>query len=210
VASLRAGVSRILVVLLVVSPFFSFACGSEVNQGTTTSSSSSSSTSGSSGSGDPVQDCADWCHKYETLNCNLPGGSDCNTMCAEQVAGYPMECADLVAAYFACLVQNTTTCDFPTMCQAPQDSLDACQAMYGCTGDGICSAGMDMNGNANCGCEDTCKNIKYSTDCTTPAGGGMTTCDCLVGGQSVGTCQQPDANACGPQDSCCNAMYFKL
>lgn len=198
--------------LLVLAPFLSIACGSEVTQGMTTGTGSASSngSSGSSGSGNAVQDCADACHKYETLNCNLPGGSDCNTICAEQVGGYPTECADLVATYFACLVQNTKTCDFPTVCQTPQDSLDTCQATYGCTNTSTCSQGMGMNGETSCGCESTCKGIKYSTNCTTPAGSATTTCDCLVSDKSVGTCQQTNANACGAQESCCNAMFFKL
>lgn len=198
--------------LLVMTPFLSVACGSEVTQGNATSSGSSSTTSssGSSGSGDPVQDCADACHKYETLNCNLPGGSDCNTMCAEQVAGFPTECAAEVATYFECLVQNTTSCEFPTVCDAPQMALETCQLTYGCDPTSTCFGGGGMGGEMSCGCDETCKGIKYSTNCTTPAGATMTTCDCLVSDKSVGMCQQTAAGACGAQDSCCNAMYFKL
>jgi hypothetical protein len=196
--------------VLAVGSLFGAACGSEVEQGTTTGgSSTSSSSSTSSGSGDPALDCADACHKLETLMCNLPGGgSDCNTTCAEQVASFAPECANEVAAYFACLAQNMTTCDFPTVCDGVETALDTCQATNGCSPEGTCFGGGGMNGEMMCGCEETCKGKQYSTDCTTPAGGGTTTCDCLVSGTSVGTCTQMDSNACGVQASCCNAMYF--
>lgn len=195
-----------------MSSVFGAGCGSEVNgAGGSGGSTSSSGSGGSGGSGDPAQDCADTCHKLETLNCNLPGGgSDCNTQCTDQIAGYPTECADAVAAYFACLVQNTTTCDYPMTCNNLEMALSDCKAMYGCSGDGTCYAGMGMNGDAECGCDDTCKGVKYEAKCTTASGATMTNCDCLVNGTSMGQCQQTDANACGVNDSCCNATYFKL
>lgn len=197
--------------ILALGSLFGAACGSEV-QGGSTSSGSSSSSSSSSGSstGDPALDCADACHKYETMNCNLPGGSDCNTVCAEQIATYPMECAEQVAAYFACLAQNTTSCDFPTVCDSAEMALDTCQNMYGCSNESTCFGGGGMNGETSCGCDETCKGKQYSTNCTTPMGSTMTTCDCLLEGMSVGMCTQDAMGGCGAQDSCCNAMFFNL
>lgn len=196
--------------LLALTSLFGAACGSEVQGGSTSgnSSSSSSSSSGSS-TGDPALDCADTCHKLETLNCSL-GGSDCNTVCAEQIARFAPECADQVAAYFACLAQNTTTCDFPMACNSAEMALDTCQAMYGCASESTCFGGGGMMGETSCGCDEMCKGKQYSTNCTTPAGSTTTTCDCLIEGASVGTCQQMESSACGAQDSCCNAMYFNL
>ncbi|HRI66144.1 MAG TPA: hypothetical protein PK156_17975 [Polyangium sp.] len=192
---------------ILVSSLLASACDSDGND--PSGSSSSSSSSGGSTTGDPVLDCADTCHKLEILNCTL-GGSDCNTQCTEQIAKYPPECATNVADYYACLAQNTTSCEFPMMCQSLQTALDTCQAMYGCSNDGTCSNGAGMGGEMTCGCDETCKGKSYSTMCTTAAGATMTTCDCIFEGMSLGTCQQTDANACDVQGSCCNEMYFKL
>lgn len=199
------------VLLVLAGSFVGGACTSvEINGPMGSSGTSSGSGSSSSGgSGGAAQDCADTCHRLETLGCTF-GGTDCNMECADQIAGFPTECADQVAAYFACLAQHATTCDFPPMCMGQQAALEDCREMFGCAGGGTCFGGSGMGGETSCGCEDTCKGTQLATDCTTPAGSTITTCDCRVEGMSVGTCQQGDANLCGVEEGCCNAMFFKL
>jgi len=198
-------------VFIAFGSLFTFACGGDV-EGSGGSGTSGSSTTSASVGGDPItanQACNDVCHQLETMNCNLGGGTDCMTQCTNQLQDLPPECEDEYVTEESCLLQNMSTCDYPAACELAQNGVGSCIAMYGCVS-GPCSAGMGMNGEASCGCDATCKGTKYSTNCTTPAGGGMATCDCLVEGMSVGTCQMADPGACGPKDTCCNAMYFKL
>jgi hypothetical protein len=194
---------------VVMGSLFGAACGSEVDGG---GGSSSSATSASVG-GDPItldQACNDFCHKLETLNCSLGGGGDCGTQCTDQTKDVPPECEAAMTALYMCYTDNAQAdCDQPMACADEEDTVQACIKMYGCANDG-CFGGQGMNGESSCGCDDTCKGTKYSTNCTTPAGGGMTTCDCLVDEMSVGTCTQTDTDGCGTKDSCCNAQYFKL
>ncbi len=132
------------------------------------------------------------------------------TNCDSVLKNVPPECQDEAAAFFQCAWLNTTTCDEPMACKTQEQALDTCIATYGCSSDSTCFGGMGMNGEMSCGCDETCKGTKYSTNCTTPAGGGMATCDCLVNDMSVGTCQMADPAGCGPKDTCCNTDYFKL
>lgn len=201
--------SSFALALVTLGAFVPAACSSGVEYPSGTNGTGiSSSTSSSSGASDPVQDCADTCHKLETLNCTL--GGDCNTQCNDQVASFPTECSAQLAAYFSCLVKNTTNCEQPSVCVGLDSALQDCKAKFGCSSESTCFGGMGMNGEMSCGCDSICKGVGFSTNCTTPAGGGITTCDCLTGGKLLGTCQQAAANACGVQESCCNAMFFKL
>lgn len=188
---------------------FSAACGSEVNG--SGGSGAGSTSSSSSSSGEPVtavQACNDACHKLETMNCTL--GSDCPMQCDDYLANLPPECQDEAAAYFNCTLLNAKTCDEPMECKTPENAMETCVAMFGCVPDSTCFGGQGMNGEMSCGCDATCKGTKYSTNCTTPAGGGASKCDCLVDDKSVGTCQSTDLGGCGPKDTCCNEQYFKL
>ena len=196
--------------LVNVGLFSATGCGSEVN-GSGGSGSGSSSTSSSSTGGDPisaVQACNDHCHKLDTLMCSF--GGDCMTQCDAILANVPSECQDEAAAYYNCAWLNTTTCDEPLQCDTLQQALTTCVETFGCSPDGSCFGGGGMNGEMSCGCDQMCKGKKYSTNCTTPAGGGMATCDCLVDDMSVGTCQMANPGGCGPKETCCNTDYFKL
>lgn len=205
----HAALSSFALAFVAVGAFIPAACSSSVDypsgtNGTGTSGSSSSS----SGAIDPFQGCLDTCHKLETLSCTL--GGDCNTQCNEQIAAIPTECSAQVAAYYSCAVNNITTCEPLLACADFEMAVGECKAKFGCSSDSTCFGGMGMNGEFSCGCDATCKGIGFSTNCTTPPASSFTSCDCLMGGKLLGTCQQADANACGVQESCCNAMFFKL
>jgi hypothetical protein len=190
---------------------FSPGCGSEVTS-SGGSGSSGSGTSSSSSGGDPlsaVQACNDQCHKLETMNCTL--GGDCMTQCDTYLQNVPPECLDEATTFFNCTLLNTTSCDPPAQCMTEQQTLSTCISTYGCAPDGTCFGSAGMNGEMSCGCDSVCKGTKYSTNCTTPAGGGMTTCDCLKNDVSIGMCMMgAPGGACGPKDTCCNAQYFNL
>jgi len=188
------------------------ACGSEVNGTGGTNGAGAGSSSSSTGTPGTTaeQACNDLCHKLETMNCTL-GPNDCATTCSDFLADMPPECETAGAAQFNCGIANSTTCDEPAECKDEQEAFSTCQAMYGCSKEGVCFGGGGPGGETSCGCDETCKGTKYSTNCTTPAGGGTTTCDCLKDDTSVGTCTMTtDPGSCGPKSTCCNDQFFHL
>jgi len=188
------------------------ACGSNVtneNSGGSGGSGGAGGSGGSGGSTDPQVACADFCHAMETNNCPAMFGN-CTEFCDMAFANTAPECYDAMGAMFNCYLPSVPTCpdEPPVECKPQEDAAQACQAQNGCTG-GECFGSAGMNGETACGCTDSCKGVEYSTDCQTPAG-GPTTCTCTQGGMVVGTCTNPNADACGVQESCCNAEFFKL
>ncbi len=187
------------------------ACGSDVNNGGQGGSAGSGGQGGQGGgsTGEGKLACMDFCHAIEVNNCPTMFG-DCTVFCDGAFAEVPPACDDEFGAVYSCYLPTAATCPMepPQACNDKVDAAQSCQAENGCVG-GECFGGGGPNGEMGCGCSSTCKGTPYATNCTTPADGSPTTCTCSTGDTVLGTCMNPDANACGVETSCC-AQYFNL
>lgn len=203
--------SSILGFSLFVSVPLLAACGSDVSSNNSGGSGGSGGGGGGGTTPTALEACSDACHQFEVANCSGGMMADCTTTCQTYLEKVPTECDSAIAKLWLCIEQGAPTCDFePTTCTALKEDADKCVQTYGCAPDGTCSGGQDGDGNSFCSCDSTCKNKKYATSCTVPAGGTMGTCDCRINGVSVGMCTMTNTNACGVTDDCCNTQYFKL
>ena len=209
-------VSLVGLFLLGATPILA-ACGSDVtNNGQGGSGAGGAGGSGGSGGnggtspGDARQACLDFCHIGEVNNCGMQTGN-CNEFCDEVFVDMPSECEDEFGSLFACYIPAAKDCpnDPPPECNDEMEAAETCQMANGCVDDAECFAGAGPNGESSCGCTSTCKGVTYSTNCETPGNGEMTTCTCTQGDMVVGTCTNPDVEACGPKTSCC-AEFFNL
>jgi len=198
--------------LLAAAPLVA-ACGSEVNQGGTGGTGGAGGTGGTGGTGGSMGEgklaCMDFCHIADVNNCTMMLG-DCTAFCDEVFADAGPECEDEYGALFECYLPAAPECpdEPPVECNDESEAAQQCQMENGCV-EGECYGSSGPDGESGCGCNSMCKGASYSTSCTTPGGGGMTTCTCSEGDTVLGTCTNEDANACGVQTSCC-AQFFNL
>jgi hypothetical protein len=187
-------------------------CSGDVNStGGEGGSGSASSSAASTGTMNPTaggpETCADICHKLETNNCGAPPQGDCTAFCQDQFekAG---ECADELGALYACWLPFAVDCpdEPPPECQSEESAFEACDAIHGC-GDTQCSAGQGPNGVEECGCKQTCAMKDLETSCKADPMAMKSTCDCLVDGTSIGTCEGGAELSCGIEGSCCEALF---
>jgi hypothetical protein len=178
--------------------------GGEGGSGSATSSATSTGTTNPTAGG--LQTCADLCHRLETNNCAVPQ-LDCTAFCQDQFDDVG-ECEDELDAVYACWLPLAGECpdEPPPECKAEEDAFKACDAIHGC-GSAECSAGGGPNGAESCGCKQTCAMKDLETSCMSDPMAMKSTCDCLVDGVSIGTCEGGAELSCGIEGGCCEALF---
>jgi hypothetical protein len=175
--------------------------GSTSSGGPSSSNATGSSTgpggpTGTTGTGGNGQLCASVCELLEQLQCTE---DNCVESCLDAYAQAP-GCAPQLDAYIVCLLQNTTSCGAPPVCDGALSSWEQC-ANGGCGGDLECWAGPD----GSCGCKGFCSGAEVGVECA-PDPSGLFTCQCALGGQVIATCQEPNPS-CSIESGCC-APFF--
>jgi hypothetical protein len=137
--------------------------------------------------------------------CGIPscGGND--PSCLEScLAGYVPGCEGQADALVKCIVANVTA----SSCEPPPGACAKEIAAYGaCTNPGQCATSSCDVETVKCLCEGTCFGSEVTALCSIVSDGSYE-CECMLNGNTVGSCTSADdANACDLNGGCCNQFF---
>lgn len=155
-----------------------------------------------------VAACTDYCGAAEQVGC--PQSGSCMEEC---LSLFDLGCEDALVALLSCAGPALGDDCVPRADDGKQTCVQELQSYNGCIptsplDPGACSPSTAMSpggGDDSCAGALTCDGVEMTMTCD-EAG----SCQCLAGGQEVGTCEKPILSAylCSPHASCCAPFFF--